>query len=297
MATQLRRCRKALLVVGYYQNLCCRSMQTVSAAHSDTSLKRDVPVCVAPTVEAFMHGCYAAQTPMLIQGAMDTWAPRKWTPESLKNKFGHLSVPVELGFWNEEERRWGDYRDLYKEDVTHAGSKEYFMPHQPMLLADFIDVFMCKREDPSSRPPLIGYMAQHQGLTEVAADIPDPEYVKVQRGVDQRNLWLGPAGTVSPLHYDPYHNILAQVFGTKYIRLYAPKESSRLYPFTSNMFLRNTSQVNPEDTHTYQTWPEFQKAEFWECKLRAGEILYIPLKWWHYVRAESNSLSASFWWS
>lgn len=41
-----------------------------------------------------------------------------------------------------------------------------------VLLADFIDVFMCKREDPSSRPPLIGYMAQHQGLTEVAADIP-----------------------------------------------------------------------------------------------------------------------------
>lgn len=33
-------------------------------------------------------------------------------------------------------------------------------------LADFIDVFMCKRENPSSPSPLIGYMAQHQLLTE-----------------------------------------------------------------------------------------------------------------------------------
>lgn len=68
---------------------------------------------------------------MVIQGAMDTWASRKWTPESLKEKFGHLNVPIELSLWNEEEGRWGDYRDLYKEHVTHAGSKEYFMPHQP----------------------------------------------------------------------------------------------------------------------------------------------------------------------
>jgi hypothetical protein len=67
----------------------------------------------------------------VIQGAMGTWASRKWTPESLKERFGHWSVPVELGFWKEDEGRYGDYRDLYQESITHAGSKEYFMSHQP----------------------------------------------------------------------------------------------------------------------------------------------------------------------
>jgi hypothetical protein len=62
---------------------------------------------------------------------MGTWASRKWTPESLKERFGHWSVTVELGFWKEDEGRYGDYRDLYQESITHAGSKEYFMSHQP----------------------------------------------------------------------------------------------------------------------------------------------------------------------
>lgn len=232
---------------------------------------------------------------------MHSWASRSWTPESLKAQFGHLNVPVELSLWNDEDGRWGDYRDLYKEQTTPAGSKEFFLPHQPMSLADFIDIFMGEPEDPSSPSPspLIGYMAQHQLLSQVpqiADGIPDPDYVKAQREVYQRNVWLGPAGTVSRLHFDPYHNILAQIWGTKHVRLYGPHDSSKLYPFTSNMFLRNTSQVNPEDAlNASKKWPEFQKAECWTCELRAGEMLYIPLKWWHFVRAESKSLSASFW--
>ena len=47
--------------------------------------------------------------------------------------------------------------------------------YDAVSLADFIDVFMCEREDSSSPPPLIGYMAQHQLLAEVpdmGLDIP-----------------------------------------------------------------------------------------------------------------------------
>lgn len=44
-------------------------------------------------------------------------------------------------------------------------------------------------------------------------------------------------------------------------------------------------------------FPNIQKLEFMDCILEEGEMLYIPPKWWHYVRSLTTSFSVSFWWS
>lgn len=44
-------------------------------------------------------------------------------------------------------------------------------------------------------------------------------------------------------------------------------------------------------------FPKVRDLEFLDCILDEGEMLYIPPKWWHYVRSLSLSFSVSFWWS
>lgn len=47
---------------------------------------------------------------------------------------------------------------------------------------------------------------------------------------------------VTPAHTDPHHNLLAQVRGRKYVRLYRPADLPALYPFASGL-TTNSSQV------------------------------------------------------
>jgi ribosomal protein L16 Arg81 hydroxylase len=125
-------------------------------------------------------------------------------------------------------------------------------------------------------------------------------------------------GTVSPLHHDPYHNLLCQVVGKKYIKLFSPKFSKNVYPH-EELMLYNTSRVETNfrviwvtekvdvENADLEAFPLFAEAEYVDCVLGEGEMLYIPpkvskerreliSKWWHYVRSLSVSFSVSFWW-
>ena len=43
--------------------------------------------------------------------------------------------------------------------------------------------------------------------------------------------------------------------------------------------------------------PEFASLPFKQCILEPGQMLFIPPKHWHYVKALDISFSVSFWWS
>jgi lysine-specific demethylase 8 len=68
-----------------------------------------------------------------------------------------------------------------------------------------------------------GYLAQHELFDQIpalATDIRTPDYCALgEDGLRSVNAWFGPAGTVTPLHQDPYHNLLAQVRRRRWQRL------------------------------------------------------------------------------
>ena len=118
-------------------------------------------------------------------------------------------------------------------------------------------------------------------------DDEDGEGVKI-------NAWFGPAGTVSPLHHDPRHNLFGQVFGRKYFRLYHQRDSEGLYPYPEGSMITNTSRVELEAPEA-ELYPKFRETPGWEVVMEPGDMLYIPPKCWHYVKALDESCSVNFW--
>lgn len=133
-------------------------------------------------------------------------------------------------------------------------------------------------------------MAIEAGMKEERMD--DGREEEEEEDIDI-NAWFGPGGTVSPLHFDPKHNLLCQVVGKKYIRLYSKKCTPLLYKHDG--MLSNTSQVDVENVDD-ESFPLFKQAPYQECILSEGEMVYIPPGCWHYVRSLALSFSVSFWW-
>ncbi|KAL7933661.1 WD40 repeat-like protein [Trichoderma chlorosporum] len=197
------------------------------------------------------------------------------------------------------------------------------------FLAKYIDPSISTSSDEILRPEKVGYLAQHNLFQQIPAlrnDIQVPDFCwadvpphptdaaknQAPVGVPQLNAWFGPAKTITPLHTDGYHNLLCQVVGTKYVRLYSPEETKRLRPrgMEHGVDMSNTSELDigvlegwdDEDNEDgVKEWDSIRKelkdVPYWEAILGPGDTLVIPIGWWHYVRSLSISFSVSFWWN
>ncbi|XP_017059109.1 bifunctional peptidase and arginyl-hydroxylase JMJD5 [Drosophila ficusphila] len=239
----------------------------------------DIPQLEAPSLKEFQTKCFQANQPTLLLNTFQHWpAVHKWLDLNyLLQVAGNRTVPIEIG--------------------SNYASDEW--SQQLVKIRDFLRRQFGRNKEKAS--PEIEYLAQHELFSQIPAlkkDISVPDYCSISEedppGSVDIKAWLGPAGTISPMHYDPKHNLLCQVFGSKSVILAAPADSANLYPHESE-FLCNTSQIDA-DQLDLETYPLLEKVKFYRLLLQPGECLYMPPKWWHYVRSEAPSFSVSFWW-
>jgi lysine-specific demethylase 8 len=310
-------------------------------------LRIAIPRFTAPSLEAFQKRIARPETqiPIIIEGAIDFWpalGERSWNKPSylLSHTLGgRRLVPVEIGRSYTDES-WGQKILSFREFM---GTFMFKSP-SPILETNKSTNGSAEKSPTTDQLPQTGYLAQHDLFAQIPslrADISIPDYcysdpplstpsnVKPLPKLEDPllNAWFGPAGTISPLHTDPYHNILAQLVGYKYIRLYAPNQTEKLHPRgidENGIDMSNTSQVDLNEAFSLvpelspwsnregrageetdadgvskkefeERFPEFRDAEYVEGVLGPGDLLYIPVGWWHYVTSLTPSFSVSFW--
>ncbi|KAK8867881.1 Clavaminate synthase-like protein [Apiospora arundinis] len=315
-------------------DLRCSTVSFSDSQPFTPPVERPIPRRPAMSVEAFQSymdrpsDSTLGPEPLIFTDLVEEWPARTTNPWHkpsylLSKTFGgHRLVPVEIGRSYVDEG-WG-------QKLITFGT----------LLREYIDSSLSpdtNQSSPADRQ--IAYLAQHPLLTQLPAlrnDIlvPDLCYTsppphptdssKDQPEVDEPmlNAWFGPPGTITPLHNDPYHNLLVQVVGCKYVRLYSPLHNEQMQARgkEDGVEMGNTSSL---DVGALEGWDQpaqdqqqlqlplspdgqvseerirqaFKDVPYVDCILNPGDTLYIPIGWWHYVRGLSVSFSVSFWWN
>lgn len=307
-------------------------------------IKFPVERAVRPNLENFQMHATKERTPLILEDILGQWPAMErwkyigyWMTATLE---GRRLVPVEIG-QSYMDDDWSQmllpFKRFLEEFVLPLGADRaepletgYLAQHDlfrqiPGLSNDIVVPDYCYCQVPG--PTEVDKMARSNGTSGEqyqsgkmisgweSAQSTDAE----SEGAIHQNIWFG-GRTVSPLHHDPYHNILCQVHGTKYIRLYAPRYSDRLFPRSAEetaphvasaqrsvekpytIDMSNNSRLDiyamelSPDEDWEETWPGIGSVPFLECVLEAGQALYIPVGWWHYVRSCSAGISVSFWW-
>jgi len=126
---------------------------------------------------------------------------------------------------------------------------------------------------------------------ELLADVAFPALPRIH---ERASVWVLPDGYVSELHFDLPHNLNTVLRGEKDFILFSPEETKNLYPHSP--FGRESAQNSR--VRLDHVAPEFSRvaaARFWRTTVRAGETIYIPPQFWHFVRSRGESVAVNLW--
>jgi len=224
--------------------------------------------------EEFYERYYFTNRPVLLKGVMsDSPAVRTWTPDFFAERYGSVRVELTANRSTDPEYEW-----KFAETV------------QSVTLRELVD--RLRREPESNDYYLVArnMFFDQPALGDLRRALqPPPEIInRDDYGPATMKLWLGPKGTLTPLHHDLHSILFAQVFGKKHVKLIPPFDTAFVYPGK-----RFYSPVDPENVDAAR-FPEFLKATVLDVFVEPGDVLFLPVGWWHWVRALDVSISATF---
>ena len=263
--------------------------------------------------------------PVLLRGALADWAPvKKWTDAYVRKRCGGAR-PISV--------RRATTADVTKRDgktLFGRPDKANLYDDHTVALADYLDddpdrPYYAARVDVGRElPELLTDLdaAGPPGGLQSAFGPPMPsnpilyfgrgsdprgelDGLMLGRGVFARRCRADPSSDTSragdnatPTHFDPDENLFCMVDGAKVVTLHHPGDGDCLYPSGDRNAKSVFSLVDPrlDGAEIAARFPKTAAARPLEVTVRKGDMLYIPLGWWHFIRAlPGRNMSINYW--
>lgn len=255
------RLEKAYGLLQTYSDLTCDSP---SSPH--VSEESDI------TPQRFFEEYCAQNRPVVIRNFVSHWpAVSHWSPSNLAKRLGDAPVSVCIG----------------REDAEHS-ELDFDEFEVEMPFDEFVSEVL--RQSPTNDLYLSGrnFAFARPEFMPLLSEIPPPHGFVVE-AADHRatKLWLGPAGTLTAMHHDCTNALFCQVYGRKRFHL---------VPSFSLPHIRNDLGVySAFDAETCEGLSTEQQNAI-RCHsvdVLPGDALFLPVGWWHQVRALDVSISVT----
>ncbi|WP_002635701.1 cupin-like domain-containing protein [Myxococcus hansupus] len=223
--------------------------------------------------EEFFSRYYFGHRPVVLQGHMEDWpAMRRWSLSDFSERFGDVEVEIMSGRNTNPDH--ASQPDKHRQVVS---LREYV--RRVEAAGETNDFYMVPRNENWKR----------DGLARLREDIRAPAgIIDPELRPDMTTLLLGPPGTVTPLHHDNMNVLLAQVMGRKHVRLVPSFQRHLVYPRHGTFSEVDAALPDPA------RFPLYGEATVLEAVVEPGEMLFLPVGWWHWVRALDVSASVTF---
>lgn len=222
--------------------------------------------------ETFFRHHWAAHRPVVLTQLTARWpALRKWTPRWFRRHFGHVAVEVTAG----------RDRDPRYDQNQHALRKRMRMDRfldRIEALGTSNDLYMVANNRAMRRPV----------FARLLDDVRPPRDLFEPLCGGATSLWIGPGGTITPLHHDTTNILFCQIYGRKQIELIAPTETALLVDPVDGFY----SPVELDHV-AHASHPALREMVVKRTVVGPGDALYIPAGWWHRVTSLDISISFS----
>ncbi|MBX3585242.1 MAG: cupin-like domain-containing protein [Ramlibacter sp.] len=256
---------------------------------------------------AFEQGGHIAgrRTPLLVKGAVRHWpAWDRWSFDHLADLCEDRPEPItarfQTGLTEQGATRQARHlpvapylRELGRQAVAQGGNGATLAPYPPSTTEVPGQRFTLDWSRMNFTPDRL-YLQQWDMLAALPA---------LRRDFPLRRLWpggrltweyvfMGPANTLSGLHFDFPNNWFCQVRGTKEFILFGPEQTphlsvARKYDWGATLSEVDIARLDQQPA----VRDRFARAHGIYARVEAGDALYIPRRTWHAVVSLTPSIS------